>query len=502
MHRRSPRRKAVPQHLSPSKSRNDWPKPPSSLKLTVRERELWYDGDTKTFRTVEEYSGAHVEAASTSAADILQLATTMEEVMVVLDESGIRVSPDMYKIRLPPYFCCILRDYLEASGLNVLFHHCISNNPRSFLSDATFTRARWHVKRKPFVGSESDMFWVSPSDYKLHQEVLKHLGSAGFDVVLRAISNIDHNSARDWSIFQFSFIVVSTCRSTSFHIDFHDSLAGVAWHVMIPLRLVPDSPPELVVRPEGPDGRLSHVKYEMGLAHIWGSLTDHSTAICSYVSGYRVCLSVSVGSISVSNVKRFLSDISQQYPPRNPSLLLDWAKTPHFSRRGKCSLPRFSHEAVLGLEWVTQYNIFLTLQRSSTDLELYPASVRKWITHQRYCFSTKHNGSTPDGHDFNSSHVRSARRTLTFFREFMLREINFVFSVDRDNGLNQCHWQKRYNELKEFVKKNGHCKLTYKVNPKLYGWLRTQKYNLSSVRALSASKKHRLHLMQQLGYNF
>lgn len=198
MYRRSPRRKAVPQHLSPSKSRNDWPKPPSSLKLTVRERELWYDGDTKTFRTVEEYSGAHVEAASTSAADILQLATTMEEVMVVLDESGIRVSPDMYKIRLPPYFCCILRDYLEASGLNVLFHHCISNNPRSFLSDATFTRARWHVKRKPFVGSESDMFWVSPSDYKLHQEVLKHLGSAGFDVVLRAISNIDHNSARDW----------------------------------------------------------------------------------------------------------------------------------------------------------------------------------------------------------------------------------------------------------------------------------------------------------------
>ncbi len=357
MYQRSPRRKAVPQHLSPSKSRNDWPKPPSSLKLTVRERELWYDGDTKTFRTVEEYSGAHVEAASTSAADILQLATTMEEVMVVLDESGIRVSPDMYKIRLPPYFCCILRDYLEASGLNVLFHHCISNNPRSFLSDATFTRARWHVKRKPFVGSESDMFWVSPSDYKLHQEVLKHLGSAGFDVVLRAISNIDHNSARDWSIFQFSFIVVSTCRSTSFHIDFHDSLAGVAWHVMIPLRLVPDSPPELVVRPEGPDGRLSHVKYEMGLAHIWGSLTDHSTAICSYVSGYRVCLSVSVGSISVSNVKRFLSDISQQYPPRNPSLLLDWAKTPHFSRRGKCSLPRFSHEAVLGLEWVTQYNI-------------------------------------------------------------------------------------------------------------------------------------------------
>ncbi len=48
-----------------------------------------------------------------------------------------------------------------------------------------------HVKRKPFVGSDSDMFWISPSDFKLHQEVLTHLGSSGFDAVLTGISSID-----------------------------------------------------------------------------------------------------------------------------------------------------------------------------------------------------------------------------------------------------------------------------------------------------------------------
>jgi hypothetical protein len=292
----------------------------------------------------------------------------MEEVEVVVDDSGSRVSPDMYKLRLPPYFCCILKDYLKSSGLNSLFDHCISKKPRSFLSDATFGHAQWHVKRKRFVGSDSDMFWISPSDFKLHQEVLMHLGSAGFDAVLRGISSIDSSVVRDWTIFQFSFIAVSQCSSTSFHIDFHHSLAGAVWHIMIPLCLVPDSPPELLVNSADDEHTLHHVKYELGVAHIWGSLTDHSTAIFSYASGYRVCLSISVGSINGGNVKRFLSDISQQYPPRSSSLLLDWVKSPHFSS-GNCTLPRFCHETLLGREWVMQYNMYLMLQRSSTNVE-------------------------------------------------------------------------------------------------------------------------------------
>ena len=274
MYRRSPRRKTVPQHLSPSKSRNEAPP------LALEEVDAVAVVDDAEAEPLSLDSGAHVEAASTSAADILELATTMEEVMVVLDESGIRVSPDMYKIRLPPYFCCILRDYLEASGLNVLFHHCINNNPRSFLSDATFTRARWHVKRKPFVGSESDMFWVSPSNLKLHNEVLNYLGSAGIDAVLRSIASFDTSVVRHWTIFQFSFIVVSQCNKTQFHVDFHEDLDGVAWHVVIPLVLCPSSPPELFVK-STVDGSIVPIKYELGTALLWRALLDHSTGIFS-----------------------------------------------------------------------------------------------------------------------------------------------------------------------------------------------------------------------------
>jgi hypothetical protein len=73
MSRRSPRRKAAVvtdrevhlckahlskgsnlQYISPSKSSIDWPKPPSNLKLTLPEREIWYEGDTITFRALEE----------------------------------------------------------------------------------------------------------------------------------------------------------------------------------------------------------------------------------------------------------------------------------------------------------------------------------------------------------------------------------------------------------------------------------------------------------------
>jgi hypothetical protein len=294
--------------------------------------------------------GAHRETAPLAAA-VVELANTLEEVEAVVDDSGCRISPDLYKLRLPPYFGCILKDYLQSSGLNSLFDHCINKKPRSFLSDATFGRARWHVKRKPFVGSDSDMFWISPSDFQLHQEVLTHLGSAGFDAVLRGVSSIDSSVVWDWTIFQFSFIVVSQCSSNSFHIDFHHSLAGVAWHIIKPLCLVLDSPPELLVHSADDEHTVHHVKYDLGVAHIWGSLTDHSTALFSYASGYRVCLSISVGSINCGNVKRFLSDISQQYPPCSSSLLLDWAKTPRFSS-GKCTLPRFCHGALLGREWV------------------------------------------------------------------------------------------------------------------------------------------------------
>jgi hypothetical protein len=99
------------------------------------------DGDGAEAEASGLDMGAHRETAP-SAAAVVELANTMEEVEVVVDDSGSHVSPDLYKLRLPPYFGCILKDYLQSSGLNSLFDHCINKKPRSFLSDATFGRAR------------------------------------------------------------------------------------------------------------------------------------------------------------------------------------------------------------------------------------------------------------------------------------------------------------------------------------------------------------------------
>jgi hypothetical protein len=219
------------------------------------------------------------------------------------------------------------------------------------------------------------MYWISPSDFKLHCQVLTYLGSAGFDAVLRGIASIDSLIVRSWTIFQVSFIVVSQCSSCRFHLDFDDSLAGEAWNVMIPLVLVPDSPPELLVKSFDDDTVIHPVKYEREVALIWGPLTDHSIALFSYAYGYCVCLSVSVGSINSGNVNRFLADISQQYPPRRSSLLLEWAKSPHFSS-GNCNLPSFSHEVLSGKERMMQHNIYSMLNRSCNNVT-YPLSVRK-----------------------------------------------------------------------------------------------------------------------------
>jgi hypothetical protein len=441
---------------------------------------------------------ANIAGAENTASLLSSLGDRNEEGQPVVDKSGQSISPHLYQLSLPSHFCCIMNDYLHSSGLMSLFEHCISTSSRSFLTDATFCRSRWHVKRRPFIGGDSDMFWVSPSNLKLHNEVLNYLGSAGIDAVLRCIDSFDTSVVRHWTIFQFSFIVVSQSNKTQFHVDFHEDLDGVAWHVVIPLVLCPSSPPELFVK-STVDGSIVPIKYEIGTALIWGALLDHSTGIFSYESGFRVCLSVSVGSINCGNVKRFLSDISQQFPPRKADFLLDWAKSPHFSL-GKCYVPSLQHEALLGKEWLQQYNTYVKIHECNRDL-MFPPSIKKWVSHQRYCFAVKHNTISKDAYDFTSSHVRSASRTLTCFREFMLRKINFPFHVERDSGINQTKWYRMYNEVREFVANHGHCKVTRSsCSHKLYSWVRTQKAKLCSGAQLSAVKRERLRLMQELGF--
>ncbi len=126
---------------------------------------------------------ANIAGAENTASLLSSLGDRNEEGQPVVDKSGQSISPHLYQLSLPSHFCCIMNDYLHSSGLMSLFEHCISTSSRSFLTDATFCRSRWHVKRRPFIGGDSDMFWVSPSNLKLHNEVLNYLGSAGIGLI-------------------------------------------------------------------------------------------------------------------------------------------------------------------------------------------------------------------------------------------------------------------------------------------------------------------------------
>ncbi len=59
--------------------------------------------------------------------------------------------------------------------------------------------------------------------------------------------------------------------------------------------LIPGAELELGEQQQGPLKEF-HVKFAVGEALIWGSLTMHSVAPCSYNEGYHICLVIHLHS--------------------------------------------------------------------------------------------------------------------------------------------------------------------------------------------------------------
>ena len=406
---------------------------------------------------------------------------------------------DFYLLDLPPRLTCILKDYINLSKLIQLFDHCITCSPRSFLSDVKMCTRRWHVRRRPF--HPSDMYWISPSDATSHQELLSVLGSGGFEAVLKQIASVLPSHAKHLTVYQLSFMVLSYCQSADIHVDFDDSLSGITWSVIIPVILVNNSPPKLLVK-HTISGAVHEWKYELGQALVWGPKTEHSTAVVQYNDGvYRMCLSINLAFFCPGNVRVICSDISQQYPPRRTNFLLAWAKNPHWQRMGSnhcvTSLPQFSNEALLGAEWCQKYNELLSV----IDTTKASPSLRQWMAHQRYCYSLKHGNRCVGDEDMcKSKSVLSYSRTLTWFREFMLQQISFRFTCDRDEGVNQAKWLVMYAALQDYYMKHGNCAVSRQTNAKLYLWIRRQRQVLGSCESTNSSvKKSRRDMLLALG---
>ena len=419
---------------------------------------------------------------------------------LVTDSDGVPLSSDFYKMSIPPFLMSIMLDYVESSGLKKLFEYCIDNSPRSFKTDVTQCPMRWDVRRRP-QPSACDMYWISPSNLESHVDMLSRLGSGGFDTLLKAIASVLQDDIPHLTVYQLTYVLVSYCNEQRFHTDNDDSLTGDVWTVIFPLILVPNSSPELAVRHSVL--KTEHlIKYNVGEALIWGPLTEHSTAQVKYDAGFRVCVAINVGFINPLNVRQIVLDITQKYPPRSGKLLLEWAKNPHWRKEAlhdDTYFPRVPDAILLGSEWFSKYTELVSLKEGGSIVEEdgYPSSLRQWMAHQRYCFALKH-GLRDQERKWSSS-IASASRTLTCYREAKLRQIGFLFTVQRDEGANQLKWLKMYQELHQFVISHGHFKVSIVVNEKLHSWIRTQKRTLADSSKLTMIKKKRKQMLLDLG---
>ena len=419
----------------------------------------------------------------------------------ITDDDGVPLSSDLYKLALPPFLTGIMLDYLNSSGLKQLFDHCIRNTPRSCKSDVTQSPLLWDIRRRP-QPSNCDMYWISPANIDSHSCMLARLGSGGFHDVLKAIGTVLEVHIPHLTVYSLTYLLVSFCNLQRFHTDNDDDLMGDVWTVIFPLILVPNSPPELVVRHSV--HKTEHpIKYTIGEAVIWGPNTEHSTASVAYEGDYRVCVAINIGFINALNVKQIVRDLTQQYPPRSQKLLLQWAQNPHW-RRGvwndEASLPSVPDIVLLGSEWLSKYNELVQLKEDSCGIMEgnYPPALRQWMAHQRYCFALKHGLRTTPLE--SSSSIASATRTLTCYRESKLQDIGFLFTVERDGGANQGKWMANLHKLVVFQTQNGHFNVSTSADKKLYDWILTQKRTLVNESNLTSTKQKRRKMLLALGF--
>ena len=419
-------------------------------------------------------------------------------IKLATDTNGGVLSSDFYTVKTPPLLTAVMLDFVNSLGVKQLFDYCIGQVPRTFKSDITQSPLKWDIRKRPLPDT-SDMYWISPADAKSHFKMLSHLGSGGFDHILNAIATVNDQNITHLTVYQLTFMVVSYCSETRFHTDNDDTLAGKVWTVIIPIILPSASTPELIVRNEKTKVD-QPVKYNLGEALVWGPGTEHSTAITCYSGHYRVCISASVAFITPLYVKQIMMDITQKFPPRKSSLLLQWARSPHWSRSAlsgnSINIPHLEINALLGMEWYEKYSHLKSLLNNNVCEANYPSSLRQWMTYQRYCFTLKYQLRE---WSYQNRNFRSASRTLTFAREEMLKEIGFDFSRKRDEGANHQKWICMLEELKKYRNEYGHIYVSYTENAKLFTWIHNQKRYLKNSSQLSNEKKKRKEILLQLG---
>jgi hypothetical protein len=142
--------------------------------------------------------------------------------------------------------------------------------------------------------------------------------------LITAIAVISPPRVKSLVIYETIFAVVSFCGSITLHIDYHGEFHSEVWTAILPLILVENSTPELVIKYV--HSELQQLKLNLNTAVVFGPQTLHATIYVKYHDAYRVFLLLSFGFIHKENISLVLDGITTNYPSKtNRALLLKWA---------------------------------------------------------------------------------------------------------------------------------------------------------------------------------
>ena len=172
----------------------------------------------------------------------------------------------------------------------------------------------WQLVKSP--SSDTDMVFVYPYDSIGHTEIQDIIMQNGFGKVLGAIAEQERSRVDHLNVINYSFLVTRKNTKLHVHLDYEPTLQGHAWNVIVPLELVRNSAPELVVLPTRCSERHQLVQYKKDTAIILGAKQWHSSGLYEYNRGekFRYCLCIAVCHITPENVDDIIKSMDGNYP--------------------------------------------------------------------------------------------------------------------------------------------------------------------------------------------
>jgi hypothetical protein len=95
----------------------------------------------------------------------------------------------------------------------------MSMHHRSYTAEVAYPFC-WNIRIRPHHVPLSDMYWISPADLHTHHNLLSVLGVGGLGSVLNAVGAQSNKEVCHLTVFQMTFLVLSSCRELQFHVDF------------------------------------------------------------------------------------------------------------------------------------------------------------------------------------------------------------------------------------------------------------------------------------------